>query len=239
MELEQHDPDDDLVVERARQRDLAHIRPERSQVRADIAEILEQADAKPGDATFDPLREILPGASTSSRSAQSRTRRASGPTTSRLSARGNTPSIGTRPNVGRTPTMPLQAAGTRIEPLVSVPSAASAIPDATATAEPLDEPPGECACDQALRTSPKRMFWPEVPAANSFRLVLPSITAPAAASRSTTTASEAGMRFSKWASLRCVRTPAVSMLSLQAYGMPCSGPRSRPAASSDQGPPLR
>ena len=40
------------------------------------------------------------------------------------------------------PTMPQQAAGTRIDPAVSVPKAISAIPLATATAEPHEEPPG-------------------------------------------------------------------------------------------------
>ena len=39
-----------------------------------------------------------------------------------------------------------QAAGTRIEPPVSVPKATSADPFATATAEPLDDPPGMMRC---------------------------------------------------------------------------------------------
>src|SRR5258707_997333 len=47
-----------------------------------------------------------------------------------------TPSVGTAPNVGRRPTMPQNAAGTRTEPLVSVPSAPATIPAATAAAEP-------------------------------------------------------------------------------------------------------
>ena len=38
--------------------------------------------------------------------------------------------------------MPQHAAGSRMEPVVSVPSATSARPLATATAEPLEEPPG-------------------------------------------------------------------------------------------------
>ena len=37
--------------------------------------------------------------------------------------------------------MPQQAAGNRMEPPVSVPSAPRASPAATATAEPLEEPP--------------------------------------------------------------------------------------------------
>ena len=47
-----------------------------------------------------------------------------------------------RPNVGLKPATPQQAAGTRIDPPVSVPIAKSASPAATTAAEPLDEPPG-------------------------------------------------------------------------------------------------
>ena len=43
---------------------------------------------------------------------------------------------------GLRPTSPHAAAGTRIEPPPSEPSAAATAPDATATAEPPDEPPG-------------------------------------------------------------------------------------------------
>jgi hypothetical protein len=53
-----------------------------------------------------------------------------------------TPATETRPWVGRRPQMPQLLAGTRTEPPVSVPKAKSASPQATAEAEPLDEPPG-------------------------------------------------------------------------------------------------
>ena len=56
--------------------------------------------------------------------------------------------------MGLTPTMPLRAAGTRPEPAVSVPSAMSTMPSATATAEPEDDPPEMRAGSQALRTAP-------------------------------------------------------------------------------------
>src|SRR5258707_644652 len=66
-----------------------------------------------------------------------------GPTTSRcLGSNGYMPLIETRPNVVLRPTMPQQAAGTRIDPAVSVPKATSASPFATATALPDDDPPG-------------------------------------------------------------------------------------------------
>ena len=54
---------------------------------------------------------------------------------------GTTPRVLTRPRVGFTPTRLLKAAGTRPEPAVSVPSAKSASPSATASAEPELEPP--------------------------------------------------------------------------------------------------
>jgi len=55
---------------------------------------------------------------------------------------GTPPSSGTRACVGLKPTMPLKAAGIRHEPPVSVPSAPWAMPSATDTAPPDDEPPG-------------------------------------------------------------------------------------------------
>ena len=55
---------------------------------------------------------------------------------------GRTPSSDTRPRVVFSPTTPQHAAGIRIEPPVSLPKATSASPAPTATAEPLDEPPG-------------------------------------------------------------------------------------------------
>ncbi len=47
-----------------------------------------------------------------------------------------------KPLVGFNPTMLLNAAGTRPDPAVSVPSAKLTRPAATATAEPALEPPG-------------------------------------------------------------------------------------------------
>ena len=57
-------------------------------------------------------------------------------------ASGWMPAIEARPQVGRRPKRPQFAAGTRIEPAVSVPSAKSACPAATTEAEPLEDPPG-------------------------------------------------------------------------------------------------
>src|SRR5262245_5097668 len=60
--------------------------------------------------------------------ARSGTRRVRGPTWSNDHASGATPARETRPNVGLSPNTPQRAAGTRIEPLVSVPSVSGTKP---------------------------------------------------------------------------------------------------------------
>src|SRR3546814_10851628 len=70
------------------------------------------------------------------------TSRAIGPTASSDGPSGRTPSTEIRPWVGLSPTVPQQAEGVRIDPAVSVPIAMSASPVATATALPLELPPG-------------------------------------------------------------------------------------------------
>jgi hypothetical protein len=74
--------------------------------------------------------------------AQSRALNAKQPTQSSVVDSGNTPSRGTRRAVGLNPTRPQKAAGMRQEPPVSVPTAARAMPAATETAAPADDPPG-------------------------------------------------------------------------------------------------
>ena len=86
-----------------------------------------------------------------------------------------------------TPTIPQNDAGWRIEPPVSVPVAARQSPAATAAAEPPDEPPGTRSWPSSLAvhgffTGPNQLVVLDEPMANSSRLVLPSITAPAARS---------------------------------------------------------
>jgi len=80
--------------------------------------------------------------STASYDAQQGTLFASGPTESSVYESGNAPSRGTRRAVGLKPTMPHSAAGWRIEPRVSEPSAMTHMPSACATAAPEEEPPG-------------------------------------------------------------------------------------------------
>ena len=90
--------------------------------------------------------------------------------------------------MGFTPTTPQSAAGWRIEPPVSEPSASGAYPAATAAADPPLEPPGTRDGSRGLRVGPNAEFSVDEPMANSSRLVLATGTAPAASTRSTTVA---------------------------------------------------
>ncbi len=73
----------------------------------------------------------------------------------------------------------------RIEPPVSVPSAKPHRPAATATADPLDEPPGNrwTAESQGFQGVPRASLTPVAPSANSTVLVLPRMMQPACFSR--------------------------------------------------------
>ena len=86
-----------------------------------------------------------------------------GPTVSMLGASGHTPVSGIRPQVVLRPAIPQHAAGIRIEPPVSEPYETSASPLATATAEPLDEPPGTRSGSSGLTGVPKAALIPLIP----------------------------------------------------------------------------
>src|SRR5579871_2324613 len=90
-----------------------------------------------------------------------------GPMESRDGERGMLPSNGTRRCVGLKPTTPQRAAGTRIDPMVSDPIAPRAMPSATDTAAPDDEPPGILLRSQGLPGVPKLWFIPTTEYANS------------------------------------------------------------------------
>src|ERR1019366_7261254 len=102
--------------------------------------------------------------------------------------RGINPPPGQAPLVGFSPTIPQRAAGWRIEPPVSVPSAHGARPAATAAALPPEEPPGTRSGSHGLRTAPNAEFSFEEPIANSSWLVFPRSLAPASLRRETTVA---------------------------------------------------
>src|SRR5687768_16970186 len=143
---------------------------------------------------------------TSSRSAASATEAANGPIWSRLLAKATRPYLDTRPYVGFTPTTPQSAAGWRIEPPVSDPSAKGAKPAATAAALPPLDPPGTRPVSWGLRVGPNAEFSVDEPMANSSRFVLPTVTAPAATTRSTTVASYGGRQPSRMREEHVVRT---------------------------------
>jgi len=62
--------------------------------------------------------------------------------------------IETRPRLGFKPTSPQQAAGMRIEPPRSLPSASPTMPEATAAALPPDEPPADSSGSHGFRVAP-------------------------------------------------------------------------------------
>ena len=89
--------------------------------------------------------------------------------------------------------MPQAAAGMRIEPPVSVPTVPSDMPVATAIAEPPLDPPGDRDGSCGFLAGPNPESSLVVPKANSWRLVLPTNTAPASRKRRVTTASVVAM----------------------------------------------
>ena len=127
------------------------------------------------------------------------------------------------------PTTPQRAAGWRIEPPVSEPRASGLKPAATAAALPPDDPPGTRVGSCGLRVGPKAEFSVDEPMANSSRLVLPTITAPAATTRSTTVAVYGGRHPSRIRDEQVVGMPRVQRLSFRAMGTPARGPGSSPA----------
>jgi hypothetical protein len=163
--------------------------------------------------------------------AASSTERASGPGVSSVLLSGRTPYVLMRPAVTLRPTMPHQAAGMRTEPPVSVPIATGARPAATATPEPLDEPPGvRCTRgSHGLRGVPRCVFVPKLPIANSTVCVLPSTIIPAAMRRSASVAVTGDTRLAQTFEPPVVTRPSRSTRSLRAMGTPCSGPTRCPA----------
>jgi hypothetical protein len=91
---------------------------------------------------------------TASSRATSSARRAIGPMVSNVHATGMLPRLLTRPAVPRRPHTPPSPAGMRIDPAVSVPMVAAAIPAATAAPEPPEEPPAMRSRSHGLRQGP-------------------------------------------------------------------------------------
>src|SRR5665213_311966 len=129
------------------------------------------------------------------------------------------------------PTVPVNAAGCRIEPPVSVAVAPMHNSAATADAEPPDEPPGTNLVSapsrrHGLTTDPKHEVSFDEPIANSSLLSLPSITAPSRQSCEVTVDSYGGTKLPRIFEHAVVRTSLVANRSLIPSGMPPSGPPS-------------
>src|SRR5574341_2281038 len=105
--------------------------------------------------------------------------------------------------------MPQKLAGWRIEPPVSVPSAAAQRSAATAAADPPELPPGTWSSAQGFRVGKNAEFSVEEPIANSSILVLPSRTASWAFNRRMAVASYGGMYDRRILDAQVVGTPLV------------------------------
>src|ERR1700712_1783919 len=129
------------------------------------------------------------------------------------------------------PTVPVNAAGWRIEPPVSVAVAPMHNSAAPADADPPEEPPGtsvvlEPSRRHGLTTGPKHEVSFDEPIANSSLLSLPSITAPSRHSCELTVDSYVGTNSPRILEHAVVRTPLVANRSLIPSGIPASEPPS-------------
>src|SRR5438876_11559883 len=128
--------------------------------------------------------------------------------------------------------MPQQAAGSRIEPPVSEPTAPRTRPAATATPPPLEDPPAAHPGRHGFWASPWCGLSPNGPSASSVMLSLPRPTAPARRSRRTASHSRASTKYSRVLVPHEVGSPGTWQRSFHAIGTPASGPPGRPAPSS-------
>ncbi len=180
----------------------------------------------------------LRAASTSCTTTASRTERVIAETVSSVVESGTAPSVGTRRAVPLKPTTPWSAAGMRIEPPVSEPSATQAAPVATDAAPPDVEPPGmrgvgSSASVAGLASTGKCGLRPTPENANSDMWVRPTKAAPAARRRATAGQStRAGGAPRRIVEPAAVTSPATSNRSLSETARPASGPGSRPAATA-------
>src|SRR5437879_2295147 len=141
--------------------------PERAAERNDVGSTGKDS----GSAGCSPLMA-------SSSSAKSSTLRAIGPWTPRLRSTAAAIVCATRPMLGLNPTMPQKLAGLRKLPPMSEPCASHAVPVASATAAPPEEPAAEREVSQGLRVGPNTSLKVLAPAPNSGVFDLAYITPP-------------------------------------------------------------
>ena len=136
---------------------------------------------------------------------------------------------GTRPKLGLSPKMPVNAAGMRIEPPPSVPTCKAPMPSAQAAAAPPLEPPGVRARSQGLRVMPVSALSVTPFQPNSGVVVLPISTAPCSRSRAVAGASSCqGWSLAIARLPRKVGQPRVRIRSLMVVGTPSSSPCGAP-----------
>src|SRR3990167_344502 len=153
---------------------------------------------------------------------------------------GTAPEVGTSRAVFLKPTMPLRAAGMRIEPPVSEPRPMKAAPVATDTAAPEDDPPGTRAGPSRAPKRPSQAAgvpWcglvPTPEKANSTMFVRPMKDAPAARSRATAGLSQgAGGASASTTEPAGVGWPCMSNRSLTETARPASGKCATPGLAA-------
>src|SRR3954464_15786605 len=160
---------------------------------------------------------------TSCSSAVSSTVRAPGPPWSSDDAHAISPYRDTVPYVGFTPTVAVNAAGCRMDPPVSDPTASGAWNAARAAALPPPEPPGTRSTFHGLRVGPYAEFSVDDPIANSSMFVLPRIGMPAARNRAVTVASYGDVQPSRIFDPQVVGMSVVVNTSFSASGTPAKG----------------
>src|SRR5258707_13276598 len=105
--------------------------------------------------------------------------------------------------------MPQNAAGPRIEPLVSEPRVSGTRPAATAAPEPLDEPPVKCAVFHGLRAGGDGKLYAGPPAGEFCGASVAMRIAPAPPNLRATVASRSGTRWSGTPAIAEARVPRV------------------------------
>ena len=143
------------------------------------------------------------------------------PTQSNDLQAGTTPEHENTPTEGLIEIKLFNAAGTRVEPAVSVVNARQAIPLATTLPEPELEPPETCLALNAFGTLPYGDLTPTNPVANWSKLVLPMMMAPSSLRFFTTVESLSGV-YANDGQAAVVSNPLASMLSFTATGTPYS-----------------
>ena len=150
-----------------------------------------------------------------------------GPMESSVPDKASAPCKLIKPRVVFKPVIPFSAAGMRTEPPVSEPSAAGHKAAATATPEPLEEPPGVrwVLRSQGFQGVPITGFVPQPPNANSTMWVLPKFTMPARSKRSTAVQVVGLRRVTQSCEPPVVIWPSMSQRSLTAIGTPSTALR--------------